>query len=586
MRKKQRTAKVMGMVMIVMMLFVVACGKKDMTETSETESISSQFDILMEELFRSEIVLNTINLHYTLAYPENFGITEYEPSLGSFDLEELQKSYKEMRELQTELLSYPLEKLTKEQQFTYQVVMDYIETELLAEDLLLYTEVLSPVSGYQAQLPVLLAEYTFQTEQDIKDYLALLSLVDDIFAQLIKLEQEKSEAGLFMPDFAVEDIVDQCKQFIAVPEENYMLDVFETKLQEFQGLKKEQKEAYLVQHEELITTEIVGAYQDLINGLEALKGTGTNDKGLYYYEDGIRYYEYLVRSLTGSEREIEELMEETFSFIYNSITQMQEIMIKDPEVTNRFSDYEFCETEPERILEDLLVKIEEDFPKLPETSYTIKSVHSSMEEYMSPAFYLTPPVDALEKNVIYINHSQLSEDIYTTMAHEGYPGHLYQNVYTSSKNLPLIRNLFSYPGYSEGWATYVEHYAYGVGGLDENLAQVLKLNSSAMLGIYAYIDMGIHYSGWDVERVGEFLSAYGLGSKEAAQMIFEMMVEEPANYLSYFIGYLEILNLKETAQKAWGEEFTLKEFHEAVLTIGPAPFSLLEETLLEWEFTE
>lgn len=588
MRKKQTTAKVIGMVMIVMMLFVVACGKKqgDITETSGTESVSSQFDTHMEELFRSEIVLNTINLHYTLAYPENFGITEYEPSLGSFNLEELQNSYKEMRELQTELLSYPLEELTKEQQFTYQIVMDYIETELLAEDLLLYTEVLSPVSGYQAQLPVLLAEYTFRIEQDIQDYLALLSLVDDIFAQLIELEQAKSEAGLFMPDFAVEDIIDQCKQFIAFPEENYMLDVFETKLQEFEGLTKEQKDAYLVQHEELITTEIVGAYQDLIDSLEALKGTGTNDKGLYYYEDGIRYYEYLVRSLTGSEREIEELMEETFSFIYNSITQMQEIMIKDKEVINRFSDYEFCETEPERILEDLLVKIEKDFPKLPETSYTIKSVHSSMEEYMSPAFYLTPPVDALEKNIIYINHAQLSEDIYTTMAHEGYPGHLYQNVYTSSKNLPLIRNLFFYSGYSEGWATYVEHYAYGLGGLDENLAQVLYLNSSAMLGIYAYIDMGIHYLGWDVQQVEKFLSTYGLGSKEVAQMIFETMVEEPVNYLSYFIGYLEILNLKETAQEAWGEEFTLKKFHEAVLTIGPAPFSLLEEAIMEWEFTE
>ena len=147
----------------------------------------------------------------------------------------------------------------------------------------------------------------------------------------------------------------------------------------------------------------------------------------------------------------------------------------------------------------------------------------------------------------------------------------------------MIRNLFSYQGYSEGWATYAEHYAYEISGLDENLAKVLQLNSSAILGIYAYIDMGIHYSGWDVKRVTDFLAEYGLGNEEVAQTIFEMMIEEPANYLSYFIGYLEILNLKETAQDAWGEAFTLKEFHEAVLTIGPAPFALLEEAILEWE---
>ena len=464
--------------------------------------------------------------------------------------------------------------------------MDYIETELLAEDLLLYSEVLSPVSGYQAQLPVLLAEYTFRTKQDIEDYLALLSLVDDIFEELVQLEQAKSEAGLFMPDFAVDDIVDQCSQFIASPKENYMLDVFETKLQEFKGITQEEKDAYLLQHEQLILTEVIGAYQSLMDGLEALKGTGMNEKGLCYYEEGTRYYKYLVRSMTGSDKKVENLMEETLTFIYDSISKMQQIIKEAPDVVNRFANYEFCETEPKLILEDLLKKIEEDFPKLPDASYTIKYVHPSMEEHMSPAFYLVPPMDDFEKNVIYVNASQISKDIYTTMAHEGYPGHLYQNVYMASNDIPLIRNLLSYQGYSEGWATYVEHYSYGISGIDANLAEVLRLNSASILGIYAYIDMGIHYLGWGTEQVLDFLNSYGLGNESVVQEIFKIMIEEPANYLSYFVGYLEFLNLQEVAQNLWGKDFTLKEFHEAVLTIGPAPFYLLEEKLLEWELTE
>lgn len=592
MKKRQITAKVVGIIVMFMMLCYGACQQKQ-EETSTapmqatiTATVSSRFDEFTEKLFCNEIVLNTINLHYTLAHPENFGITEYEPSLGSFDLEELKKSYDELRELKEELLSYSFKALTKEQQFTYQLLMDYIETELLAENLLLYSEVLSPVSGYQAQLPVLLAEYTFRTKQDIEDYLALLSLVDDVFEELVKLEQAKSEAGLFMPDFAVDDIVDQCRQFIASPEENYMLDVFETKLQEFEGITQEEKDAYLLQHEQLILTEVIGAYQSLIDGLEALKGTGTNEKGLCYYEEGTRYYEYLVRSMTGSDKKVEDLMEETFSFIYDSLSQMQQIIQEDSDVVQRFSNYAFCETEPKLILEDLLKKIGEDFPELPEASYTIKYVHPSMEEHMSPAFYLVPPIDDFEKNVIYINSSQVSKDIYTTMAHEGYPGHLYQNVYMNSNNIPLVRNLLSYQGYSEGWATYVEHYSYGLSGLDANLAEVLRLNSASILGIYAYIDMGIHYLGWGTEQVLDFLNSYGLGNEDVAQEIFEIMVEEPANYLSYFIGYLELLSLKETAQEIWGEDFTLKEFHEAILTIGPAPFYLLEEKILEWELTE
>ncbi len=544
-----------------------------------TPTMEELFDAYTENLFVEEIKLNTINLHYTLAHPENFGITEYEPALGSFNIEEMKQSYEEMKVLKEEIEAFTYEELTREQQFTYDIILDYIDTELSVENLLLYTEVLGPVTGYQAQLPVLLAEYKFRTVQDIEDYLALVALVDDLFAELVEFEKAKSEAGLFMPDYAADAIIDQCRQFIDTPEENYMIAVFETEINAFEGLSEEEKKTYIAKNKELITTELVAAYQTLIDGLEALKGTGTNEKGLYYFEDGISYYEYLVRSLTGSSKSVEELMAATDAHIYNSILTMQQIMQKNPNVMNDWYTYEFCETEPEKILEDLIVKIQEDFPELPgETNYVIKYVHPSMEEHMSPAFYLTPPVDDTQNNIIYINQAQVSRDLYTTMAHEGYPGHLYQNVYTASKKLPLIRNLFSSQGYSEGWATYVEYYAYGIGGLEEDLANVLMLNNSAILGIYAYVDMGVHYLGWGVDEVKQYLTYYGLSS-DAAQPMFEIMVEEPANYLSYFIGYLEFLNLQDVAEEAWGEDYSLKKFHETVLSLGPAPFYLLEEAI-------
>ena len=546
-------------------------------------SASELFDTYTEQLFLDEIALNTINLHYTLAYPENFGITEYEPSLGSFDVEEMKQSYGEMKVLKEELEAFAYDELTKEQQFTYDIIMDYIETELSVEDLLLYSEVLGPVTGYQAQLPVLLAEYKFRTVRDIEDYLALVGLVDELFAELIEFEQAKSAAGLFMPDYAADAIIDQCRQFIETPEENYMIDVFETEINAVEGLTEEQKNTYIAKNKELITTELVTAYQSLIDGLEALKGTGTNDKGLCHYEDGKRYYNYLVRSLTGSSKSVFDLLVATDQHISACIMQMQSIMMKNPNVMNEWDTYEFCESEPDKILEDLIVKIKDDFPELPvEANYVIKYVHPSMEEHMSPAFYLTPPVDDTKNNTIYINKSQVTRDLYTTMAHEGFPGHLYQNVYTSSQNLPLIRNMFSNQGYSEGWATYVEYYAYGVGGLNEDLAGVLMLNNAATLGIYAYVDMGVHYLGWGVEEVEQFLAKYGLNA-EAAQPMFEIMVEEPANYLSYYIGYLEFLDLQDVAEAAWGENYSLKKFHEAVLTLGPAPFGLLEEAIKVYE---
>lgn len=555
------------------------------TMTPTTSPIySAEFDSFTEQLFLNDIAANTINLHYTLAYPENYGITEYAISLGDGSYSSMLAGYSGMRELKNELLEFEYGELSAKQQFTYDIMMDYIETELLAEDLLLYSEVLGPVTGYQAQLPVLLAEYRFRTVQDIEDYLALVALVDDVFTEIVEFEKLKSEAGLFMPDYTADAVIDQCRQFIENPEENYMLDVFETEMQELSidGLTEEKKQEYIQKNRELITTELVAAYQILVDGLESLKGTAKNDKGLCYFEDGVRYYEYLVRSVTGSSKSVEKLLADTQQFITMSLVEMGAILERNPAALNEFATYQFCETEPDKILEDLIVKIQEDFPELPDVKHVIKYVHPSMEEHMSPAFYLTPPVDDYMNNVIYINKAQINQNLYTTMAHEGYPGHLYQNVYTASKNLPLIRNMFSYQGYSEGWATYVEYYSYGLGELDEDLSACLVLNNAVIFALHAYADMGIHYLGWGLEEVDQFLTSYGLGG-EVAQWMFETMVNEPANYLSYFVGYMEMLNLRDAAEKAWGEEFTLKKFHEAVLTLGPAPFDLLEKAIEVYE---
>lgn len=543
------------------------------------------FDEFTDEFFKQEVVGNTINLHYTLAHPENFGITEYEPSLGSMDLATFDESYDYMREIKAELEAFPYEELKNEQQFTYDVIMDYLDTELETEHLVLYSELLGPVTGYQAQLPVLLAEYKFRTVRDVEDYLALLSLVDDVFTEIIEFETAKSEAGLFMDDSVADSIIDQCRQFIANPEENYMLDVFLTEIEAVEGLTEDEKKAYIAKNKELVTTEIVAAYQILIDGLEGLKGTGTNKLGLYYYENGKEYYEYLVRSTTGSAKSVEELMAITLENINTGWNDLISLLQKDRTLASKLQNYVFCETEPEKIIADLQVKMQEDFPELPEAEYTIKYVHPSMEEHMSPAFYLTPPVDDLVNNVIYINGAYMSDYLYTTMAHEGYPGHLYQNVYTGSKNLPLVRNLFSTTGYSEGWATYVEIYSYQWAGLSKNLATLLQLDNAISLGLSAYIDMGIHYLGWGIDEINMFLAGYNMNGEGVAQSLLQTMLNEPANYLPYYVGYLEMCNLKEVAKEVWGDDYTAKRFHEVVLSCGSAPFDLLEKEIREytWE---
>ncbi|NBJ93194.1 DUF885 domain-containing protein [Parablautia muri] len=549
----------------------------------------SAFDGYMDTLFKEDIVENTINLHYTLAHPENYGITDYEISLGSFTTKDFEENYKELEEIRARLLKFNRKSLSKEQQLTYDILLDYVDTELSVKDLALYSEVLGPTTGYQAQLPVILAEYAFRTKRDIEDYLALLSKVKEMAGQIIEFEQDKAQAGLFMSDYAADAIIAQCEEFISEPEDNYMIDVFDDKIDAFAGLTQEEKEEYQKRNHDLITGDVVEAYQILIDGLKDLKGSGKNELGLCYYENGKEYYEYLLRSGTGSDVSVNKQKKRIEKYIRDYFQTVYDAMSENPHIYDEIMEYQFPDMEPEAILEDLLGKIGEDFPDPPQVEYTIKYVHPSMQENMSPAFYLTTPVDDIQNNLIYINQKHTGGDaesgteLYTTLAHEGYPGHLYQNAYTVSGNLPLIRNLFSFTGYAEGWATYVEfEYGYDFAGADETLADVLAGNEATLLALSAYIDIGIHYDGWDREDVAEYIAGFGTTDQDAIDEIFNYIVEEPGNYLSYFIGYLEFLDLRERAEEELGDAFDAKQFHDFVLRTGPAPFYIIEEYMEDW----
>lgn len=568
-------------VMLVCSMLLTGCTGPG----QDKDEIKKDFDEYTDNLFLEDISQNTIDLHYTLAYPENYGIEDYEVTLGELSMEDMEDTEKELKELKEELLKYDRSALTESQKLTYDLLMDYVDTELDAVDLVYYWEPLSPMGGYQAQLPILLAEYTFRRERDVEDYLVLLTQVDDMFEDIIAYEEKKADEGFFMADFALEGVIEQCEEFIAEPEENYLIQVFDDKIDALEGISEEDKEAYKEKNRELVTGEVVDSYRMLADALEELEGRGENDLGLCYYEDGTEYYEYLVLTETGSDAGVEELKERTEKFLENREEEVYTLVMENPDLLDVFTDpdaYGFPYTDPEEIMEDLIEKCSRDFPEPPQVDYTIKYVHPSLEEHLNPAFYLTPPIDDIKNNVIYINEKYMDEDIYTTLAHEGYPGHLYQEVSTASHGLSLVRNLLSYPGYTEGWATYTEMYSYNISGLDRDAARLLACDNIYSLGISAYIDMGVNYDGWDVSDVEEYLAGFGIEDEETARDIFEAVVEEPAEYLRYFIGYLEFNGLKNRAKDQLGEDFELKEFHEFIIEIGPAPFYIIRERMEQW----
>ena len=559
------------------MLLLSACGAR------KPEDQNQKFEEYTKELFCSEVASNTINLHYTLKNPEDYGITGSEVSLGSFesDTDMIKASAENMWQ---SLQKFSYDGLDLQNRITFDILGYQIKTIERNADYILYEEPLGLVSGVQTQLPVVLSEYRFYDRQDVETYLELLEMTEDYFDSLIKFEREKAEKGLFMADYALDTVLDQCRAFLDMGDGNYLYSTFADRVKDVKELTKEEISDYIQDNALAVSDYIFPAYEKLISVLEELRGTGENEKGLVYLPDGADYYELVVRQSTGSDRSVEEMEDLTRRQMTDDLEAMEQVLGITTEEAQEAAAA-MTQDSAELILSKLQDGIKEAFPEAPDTALEIKYVPEEMEEHLSPAFYMIPAIDNTEENVIYINRAHMNDDLtlFTTLAHEGYPGHLYQTVYYENTDPDPIRSVMDFGGYVEGWATYAEMGSYYLTPLSKEQAVLLQKNSSIILGLYALADMGIHYEGWSRMDTVAFFSNYGITDAETIERIYELIIGSPGNYLKYYIGYVEFLELKKDWAEEKGTGFSQKEFHEAVLEVGPAPFDIVEKYMWEME---
>ncbi len=549
-------------------LFILTSGCSKITIPTNANTAFKNFTFC---LFQQEVSSNALNLHYSLQEPEKHGITETPTTLGTFDFNEI-STLASIENLDNALHKFSYRTLSDENKITYDILEYYFSILKADTAYYLYEEPLSPITGIHAQLPILLAEYRFYKPEDVKTYLTLLKTMPDYFASLVRFEQQKAAAGLFMSDTQADAVVEQCNAFLSMGNDNYLFSTFAERLDEIPKLSSSEKETLMQENQAIVTDCILPAYETLADSLTALKGSGKTDGGLCSLKNGKEYYTHLVMRETGSSKNIAELKSRIKKQLSSDLTDLQSTIAKYPNLAEQTVD--ITET-PDTILKNLETKISASFPTAASVNVQVKYVPTVLENYLSPAFYLIPAIDNYSENTIYINpaHNLADIHLFTTLAHEGYPGHLYQTTYFAGTNPDPIRTVLSFTGYVEGWATYAEMCSYYISPLEKPHATLLQKNNSLILGLYANADVGIHYDGWSVSDTLRFFSTYGIDDSDTVQEIYDSIVGDPANYLSYYIGYLEILDLKKET------DLSQKEFHQKILEIGPAPFDVVEKYL-------
>ncbi len=568
------------------------------------------FHKLSARLFHDEMLASTLNMHYTLAYPEDYGIQEYDSVLPCYSAIGHLCSQASTENLLAALQKIDPAKLSDQDAYCHKLLSRSLENTLRLNQFAYYEEPLSPSSGMQSQLPILLAEYTFRDKQDVTDYLALLDQTDEYFTSLLRYEQEKAAAGLLMPASSLEKVINQCHRILPESElqqgQHFLQTTFSERicsLEETGELTSEESRQFTAQNHELLLTVMQPAYQTLADGLNALKAPTVTLSGLAAKPLGAEYYQYLLRAETGSYRSVPEIKTLLINTLKQEYETLRSLATQHPEVLSALKETNpvpFPYTTAEEMLQQLQLQMASDFPPIPgneETSVSspsvvVKAVSPSLENFCAPAFYLTAPLDDTLNNVIYINqkNSPSGVELYTTLAHEGYPGHLYQTVYSNrtfvNNGENPVRNLLWYGGYLEGWALYVEFHSFDYAAelmAEQNrptealCIKLQKHNRSLQLCLYSLLDIMIHHENTSYAQIAEVLEHFGITDTSSVKAIYTYIAEEPCNYLKYYLGYLEILELRKEAQTLWQEDYSDYDFHQFYLEAGPSDFTSLLE---------
>lgn len=571
--------KIYFIIILLLFLFTISgCNNKKSQKSSDINT-NNNFNDYAYNTFTDLVQEDALTLNYTLTNPSKYGIKQYPKTFGSIYTSATDDYYTKSEQRLKDLSRFKYNELDTEAQYAYDTMYWYFDNIVKSKDYILYEEYLSPSTGVQIQLPILLSEYNFYKATDIDNYLELLPDIERYFNDICEFEKAKFNAGLFMSKYNANLVLKQCKDTMINISTSLFITEFNRKIEEMDSISQNDVFNYEKKNEEIVLNNVLNAYTKLYTVLNELNTNNKNNGKLCSLPKGKEYFELYMQQVTGSNR----TMKNVISILENTITEENNALLsyinkhQNEDLSSANKDY--GSNEANEIIDNIRDKMSKDFPKLKDIKYEIKDVPNQLEDSLSPAFYIMAQIDNTSNNTIYINKGAkyISNPLYTNLAHEAFPGHLYQTCYFNTKNTYPIRGLIKNLGYMEGWASYATLLSYDYSDLDDYYSTMYKYNNALVLCLSARADIGVHYENWTLKQISNYFSKNNcpLGN-DAVKSLYQIIIEEPGDYLPYAVGYIEIKRLLDDAKENQGDDFNLKDFHKALLEAGPSPFSSIK----------
>lgn len=573
--------------------------KNDTTENTERaqESFSEdalkeqqEFEQYLDDYFKDVVTDDTLTYNYTIKDGADYGLEEPEVTLGDpgMTAEEIGQDKEEFEGWVKKLDAIDRSCLTEDQKLTYDVLDEYFEVSAGIFDNVYLYEPFSPMRGLQANIATNFTDYRFDDKGDVERYIELLGQIPDYFAEYLDFEQEKSEKGYFMSDAVCDKVISQCKDFVADKENHFMVTTFNDNIDALDFLTDEEKAEYKEANKQAVENSLLPAFENVAEVLSGLKGTGTNDGGICNYDGGKEYYEYLLKNFAGTAKSPEEVIDMLDTELQKLMVSLYQYYLGNQAAYEYFAanyDSIFAETDQmtaSEMVDKMMETASEHYPDAGTINYKAEALDKNLETIMYDvlAYYMAPAIDDPDNNLIRVNGLH-TDGMWTTLAHEGYPGHMLQNAYYMSTDPEPVRTLMNFLGYKEGWAMYacydsLYYYEYEEPEYGDIIAALYQLNDEMSYLMMGRVDLGINYEGWTLQDTADYLTKNGMDGS-AAQELYTTMVGDPAVYQSYSTGYYEMKELRDYAEEKMGDDFDLKTFNTIILETGPCQFDILKE---------
>lgn len=531
------------------------------------------FSDFEDELFQEMMSEDYTTLHFSLRDYQKYGIEKPDVNIGDASWDDYEDSVEDCDEYLKKLQSFDYDSLSETEQKDYRTIAFYLERNKELNSYPYFDWAFNSAEGVIDNLLTTFTEFVFYEKEDIDDYLATLASVPAYLDQCLENTKKQAAKGYFLTDAMLKATEDAIEKFVDKKDDNELIKIFDENIDAFDGLSAEEKEAYKKKNREIVLNAYIPSYEKVAEELQKLKGSRKADYNVSSLDGGSEYYAALARYKTSIDADVETILDICTQYIEKSVDELYDIMQNHSEVTEETLDFDSAE--------DVLSYLEghlDAFPVLDKVYYNVQYLDPSVANDSIVAYYLSPPVDDMRDNVIKINGDNVSDvlDLYTTLAHEGFPGHLYQTNYYIQQQPSLLRTQLTMMGYQEGWGMFAEGQALHVSGLSEYASEYQKINIELNYVLSAAVDLGVNGLGWSTKDVSKYLDRLDLNSS-IAKDLYDFATLQPGTILPYGVGIAMFELLEKKAKNALGNDFDQKAFNEVLLNDGNRPFEVVED---------